>query len=158
MERRKLFTLLELLHTRPGAVLILLSRPAPNPAGAYKYAAAEYRHGTLAKKHVTTLGHDDAAQRGMVGARREFAARTAEGGRPPGLALAAVGTGPHSAVHALKRHQSTASVAHGYVHLCADLGCLGDGAGNHAVRISECQGHARYSLSMVPKSCRRARA
>jgi hypothetical protein len=81
---------LETFHPCAGAVLILLSGATANPAGAYEHTAAEDRHGTLAEKHMIALGHDNAAQRGMVGARRQITARAAEGGRRHGLALAAV--------------------------------------------------------------------
>ena len=102
-------TLLETFHPRAGAVLILLSRTSTNTAGTYEHAATEDRHCTLAEKHMVALGHDNAAQRGMVGAWRQVAARTAEGGRRHGFALATVGTGPHCAVHPLKCHRPPAS-------------------------------------------------
>src|SRR4029453_10996288 len=116
-----------------------------NPAGTYENAATEDRHGTLAEKHVVALGHDNAAQRGMVGAWRQVTAGTTEGGRRHSLALAAIGASPHGTVHPLKCHQPTASVAHGYVHLCADLRCLRDCTCNHPVRICKRQSHASYS-------------
>jgi hypothetical protein len=52
------------------AILILLGRATANPARTDEDAAAEDRHSTLAEKHVVALGHDNATQRGMVGARR----------------------------------------------------------------------------------------
>src|SRR5262249_40819979 len=140
--------LLETFHTCAGAVLILLGRATTNPAGAYQHTTAEDRHGTLAEKHVVALGHDNPAQRRMVGAWSEVAARTAKRGRSYGLALATIGTCPHGAIHALKCHQPTTRVTHGDVHLCADLSCLGDGTRNHKVRICKRQSHARYSPSL----------
>src|SRR5215510_736316 len=81
----------------------------------------------------------------MVGAWRQVTARTAEGGGRDSLTLATVGTSPHGTVHPLKCNQPTASVAHGYVHLSADLRCLRDGTCDYPVRICKCQSHASYS-------------
>src|SRR5215510_12391573 len=126
--------LLEAFHPSAGAVFIFLGRAATNPASAYQHTAAEDRHGTLAEKHVVTLGHDNTPQRRMVGAWRELAAGTAKRGRSYSLALATIGTRPHGPIHPLKCQQSTASITHGDVHLGADLCCLGNRTRNHAVR------------------------
>ena len=83
--------LLETFNPCAGAVLIFLSRATTNPAGADERAAAKDRHRTLPEKHVVALGHDNAAQRRMVGTWRQVTARTAEGGRRDSLALATVG-------------------------------------------------------------------
>src|SRR5262249_60794450 len=52
------------------AILILLGRATANPARTDEDATAEDRHSTLAEKPGAALGHDNATQRGMVGARR----------------------------------------------------------------------------------------
>src|SRR6266446_3913001 len=65
----------------------------------------------------------------MVGTWRQIATRASEGGSP------------HGAIHALKGKQPPAGVAHGDIHLGADLVCLLDGAGDHAIGIREGEGH-----------------
>src|SRR5688572_29838116 len=77
----------------------------------------------------------------MVGPWRQVATRASEGGRGHGLALAAEGAGPHGAIHALKGKEPSAGIAYGDIHLGADLVCLLDGAGDHAIGIRESEGH-----------------
>src|SRR5882724_8940592 len=77
----------------------------------------------------------------MVGTWRQIATRASEGGRSHGLALAAEGASPHGAIHALKGKETSAGVAHGDIHLGADLVCLLGGADDHAIGIREGEGH-----------------
>src|SRR5262245_65391193 len=77
----------------------------------------------------------------MVGTWRQIAARASKGGRGHGLTLAAEGASPHGAIHALKGKEPSAGVAHGDIHLGADLVCLLDGAGDYAIGIREGESH-----------------
>ena len=114
------------------------------PAGADQDTLAEDRHGALAIEHVVAFGRGDAAQGRMVGAWRQIATWASEGGRGHGLALAAEGASPHGAIHALKGKQPSAGIAHGDIHLGADLVRLLDGAADHAIGIREGEGHEVY--------------
>src|SRR5262245_9292771 len=131
----------ELFNPGAGAFLVFLCGPAANAAGTDQDTLAEDRHGALTIEHVASFGRGDAAQSWMVGTWRKVATRAAKGGRGDGLALAAEGASPHGAIHALKGKEPSTGVAHGDIHLGADLVCLLDGSGDHAIGICEGQGH-----------------
>src|SRR6185312_10595398 len=118
----------ELFNPGAGAILVFLRGPTAHAAGTDQDALAEDRHGALAIEHVVAFGRGDAAQGRMIGTGCHIAARPSEGGRGHGLALAAEGAGPHGAIHALEGKEPSTGVAHGDIHLGADLVGLLDGA------------------------------
>ena len=132
---------LELFNSGAGAILVFLSGPTANAAGTDQDTLAENRHGALAIEHVAAFGRGDAAQGRVIGPGRQIATGASEGSRGHSLALAAKGASPHGAIHALKGKEPSAGVAHGDIHLRADLVCLLDGAGDHAIGIREGEGH-----------------
>src|SRR6266404_7767877 len=135
---------LQLRDAGPGAVFILLRGAAANAAGALDDAVADDRHGTLAHDHLAARGGGYAAGRRLIGAFGHLAARTAEGRRRDGLALAAIGARPDRVVHALQRDQSAAAVAHRRTDLDVELLGFRQGAANDAIGFFERQAH-RFS-------------
>src|SRR5215510_9937916 len=131
----------ELFNPGAGTVLVFLCGPTANAAGTDQDTLAEDRHGALPIEHVVSFGRGNAAQGWMVGTWRQLATRASKGGRGHGLALAAEGASPYGAIHALKGKEPSAAVAHGDIHFGADLVCLLDGTGDHAIGIREGEGH-----------------
>src|SRR5262245_6775939 len=131
----------KLFNPGASAILVFLCGPTANAAGTDQDTLAEDRHGALAIEYVVAFCRGDAAQGWMVGTWRQIATRASKSGRGHGLALAAEGASPHGAIHTLKGKEPSAGVAHGNIHLGADLVCLLDGAGNHAIGIRKGEGH-----------------
>src|SRR5262249_49507890 len=123
------------------AVLVLLSRPAPDAAGAFGDAVPDDGHGALARNHVPPFGGGDALDDRTSRPLGQLTARPREAGRGDGLALRAVDAGPDGAVHAVEGDQASASVAHGHADLDVEFARLVESGLYDAIGVGEGESH-----------------